>query len=145
MWDLLLDVDRFAACMPGVEDVQQIDDHTFKGAIQASVGPMSGHFGFDARIIDSKPPTELAAEVTGMDSVTKSTIEGRMSMTLTALEAGRAKLDYKATVDVHGRLAILGDMLLRATAGLIIEEFIKRLRRQLERPPGSVSPGRGEG
>jgi uncharacterized protein len=118
--------------MPGIEEVEQVDERTFRGKIQAEVGPMSGHFGFEAHIVDSKPPTELAAEVEGQDSVTKSTLKARMSMTLTPITDTRTDLAYRTIVDVHGRLAILGDMLLRATAGLLLEEFIKRLRRQLE-------------
>lgn len=123
--------------MPGVESVEQIDERSFRGQIQASVGPMSGHFAFEAQIVDSKPPTELAADVVGTDSVTKSTLNAHMGMTLAPVDAERTELSYKATVDVHGRLAILGDMLLRATAGLLLEEFTKRLRGQLERQIGN--------
>ena len=59
VWDLLLDVNRFAACMPGVEQVTQIDDRTFDGVIQASVGPMTGKFSFRANIVESEPPRRL--------------------------------------------------------------------------------------
>jgi carbon monoxide dehydrogenase subunit G len=132
VWDLLLDVNRFSACMPGIEEVEQVDERTFRGKIQAEVGPMSGQFAFKARITDSRPPTELAADVEGTDSVTKSRLNAHMGMNLTALSDSRTELAYRTQVEVHGRLAILGDMLLRATAGLLLEEFIKRLRRQLE-------------
>ena len=132
VWELLLDVNRFAACMPGVEQVTQIDDRTFDGVIQASVGPMTGKFSFRANIVESEPPRELNARVEGTDSVTKSILTADMAMTLEAPSAEQTELTYQAKVDVKGRLAILGDMVLRATASLLLADFGKRLRQQLE-------------
>jgi carbon monoxide dehydrogenase subunit G len=40
-------------------------------------------------------------------------------------------MDYKADVKIKGRLAILGDMVLRATATLILQEFTRRLHKEL--------------
>ena len=131
VWALLLDVNRFAACMPGVEEVHQIDDRTFDGVMTARVGPMAGKFSFQAQIVDSKPPSELVAHVDGTDSVTKSQLTADMGMTLTSQGEGQTELAHRATLEIHGRLAILGDMVLRATAKLMIDEFGKRLRQQL--------------
>lgn len=134
VWDFLLDPNCIAACMPGVENVTQIDDRTFDAAIAASVGPISGKFNFRAHIVESNPPTEMAAQVDGQDSVTKSPLTARVAMTLTPLAAAQTALAYRATVEVKGRLAILGDMVLRATAALMMEEATRRLRAQLEAP-----------
>lgn len=131
VYDFLLDVDRFAACLPGVGEVTRIDDRTFDGTIAASVGPISGTFSFRARIVESNPPREMAAKVEGTDSVTKSTLNADMAMTLDPVSADQTELAYRATVDVHGRLAILGDMVLRATATLLVEEFTQRLKEHI--------------
>jgi len=42
-----------------------------------------------------------------------------------------SQMDYKADVKIKGRLGILGDMVLRATATLILQEFTKRLHQGL--------------
>lgn len=142
VWDLLLDASSFAALVPGVENITQIDSQTFDGRVEMTVGPISGEFPFRAHIEDSNPPTELSARVEGTDSVTKSTIDGELRMTLTPLEAGQTDLAYHATVNIHGRLVIIGDMVLRATAALILEEFTKRLRHRLE---SNMAPSTGSG
>ena len=134
VWDLLLDVNRMAACMPGVEEVTLIDDRTFDGVIAAAVGPISGKFSFRARIVECTPPTAMVARLEGTDSVTNSALSGEMAMALDPAGADGTELAYRASVDVQGRLAILGDMVLRTTALLIVEEFTKRLRAELERP-----------
>jgi carbon monoxide dehydrogenase subunit G len=132
VWELLLDIDRFSACVPGVEEVAQVDERTFDGVIQATVGPMSGKFSFRAQIVESTPPSEMVTELNGTDSVTKSTVRSTTRMTLTALSDRQTDLRYESTVDIQGRLAILGDMVMRATATLILEEFANRVRRELE-------------
>ncbi len=140
VWDFLLDPRCLAACMPGVENVTPIDDRTFDAAIMASVGPIAGKFTFRAQIVDCTPPTALTAEINGVDSVTKSPLRATMAMTLDPLDAARTALAYRATVDVKGRLAILGEMVLRATAALMIEECTRRLRLQLV---SADAPGEG--
>jgi uncharacterized protein len=131
VWALLLDVDRFAACIPGVQHVTAVDDRTFDGTIQAVVGPMSGSFTFRASIVEAQPAESLAARVLGTDSVTRSTMKADMMMSLSPVAPGKTELTYHTTVDVQGRLAILGDMVLRATATMMLREFGARLRRQL--------------
>jgi carbon monoxide dehydrogenase subunit G len=54
-------------------------------------------------------------------------------MTLDPLSAEQTALAYQANVEVKGRLAILGEMVLRATAALMVEEASRRLREQLEK------------
>ena len=135
VWEFVLDVDKFAACMPGVEELVMIDDKTFDGVIRAKVGPMSGSFDFRAGIIESDPPNQLAAHVEGLDSMTKSTMTSDVSMTLSAGAPGETELAYQAVVNVRGRLAIIGDMVLRATGAQMIEEIFQRLRPRVENEP----------
>jgi carbon monoxide dehydrogenase subunit G len=44
----------------------------------------------------------------------------------------QTQLDYRADIAIKGRLAILGDMVLRATGALLLEEFARRLKEKLE-------------
>ena len=53
-WDFLIDINKFSACLPGIEEVKQIDDKTFEGALVAAVGPISGKFTFRATIVESR-------------------------------------------------------------------------------------------
>ena len=132
VWDLLLDVDRFAACVPGVEEVRMVDERTFDGTILAAVGPMSGKFNFRACIVETTPPSAMVSELEGRDSVTNSKVTARTALTLTEVGPSDTDLGYSSTVDINGRLAILGDMVIRATATLVLEEFGNRVRAELE-------------
>ena len=130
-WDFLIDINKFSACLPGIEEVKQIDDKTFEGVLSASVGPISGKFSFRSTIVESQPPNQMAVRTEGTDSVTKSTVNADMMVDLKKVAEQKTEMDYKADVKIKGRLGILGDMVLRATATLILQEFARRLHKGL--------------
>jgi carbon monoxide dehydrogenase subunit G len=130
-WDFLIDVNKFSACLPGIDAIKQVDDRTFDGMISATVGPISGKFSFRSRIVESRPPEQMVVSTEGTDSVTKSTVNADMTMDLLGVAADKTQMNYRADVKIKGRLAILGDMVLRATATLILQEFARRLNKAL--------------
>jgi uncharacterized protein len=131
VWAFLVDPERFASCIPGVGQVTPVDERTFDGTIAASVGTISGTFPFRASIVESTPPSEMKARIEGTDSITKSTM--KTGVTLRLAESGSGTdLTYQANVQIGGRMAILGDMVVRAAAAAIAAEFARRLRSQLE-------------
>jgi carbon monoxide dehydrogenase subunit G len=137
-WALINDPIALAGCIPGVQNVRQLDERTFGGSITAAVGPMEGHFEFSAVIEESTFPTSLVVRLSGVDSVTKSQLVATVQSSAEALAAERTRLAYTAVLDVKGRLAILGDMILRATASVMIGELVKCLKARLEpRGPGA--------
>jgi uncharacterized protein len=130
-WDFLIDINKFSTCLPGIDEVKQIDDKTFDGVLTATVGPISGKFSFRATIVESRPPEQMAVRTEGTDSVTKSTVNADMTVDLREISENKTEMDYRADIKIKGRLAILGDMVLRATATLILQEFTRRLRQGL--------------
>lgn len=132
LWDFVLDVRKFSSCMPGLDSIEQIDDATFDGVIKAKVGPMSGNLNFRSTIVDSVPKESLTVRIEGTDSVTKSTVVAAVDARLEEPRENHAEMKYRAEVEIKGRLAIVGDMILRATTSLVLEEFRKRLGQAMD-------------
>jgi 2-furoyl-CoA dehydrogenase large subunit len=134
VWAVMIDPRDLAACVPGVGDVRQVDDRTFEGSVRASVGPIDGDFSFRSVLTEMAYPDTLVVDVEGTDSVTKSRVVAHIEAGLTSTTDEATTLDYRATITTKGRLAIIGDMVLRATAGLMIGQVTKCLRSRLEAP-----------
>lgn len=139
VWDLVVDPVSLAACVPGVRDVRQVDDQTFAGSITAAVGPIEGDFSFTSVLARAVFPDDLEIQVQGTDSVTKSRLEANVQVSLSEFTTSATVLTYRATVNVKGRLAILGEMILRATASLMIAQVTRCLRSRLEPPAGTAA------
>jgi len=130
-WGFLIDINKFSTCLPGIDEIKQIDDKTFDGIISAAVGPISGKFNFRSTILESRPPEQMVVRTEGTDSVTKSRVNADMTVDLLQVSEFKSQMNYRADVKINGRLAILGDMVLRATATLILQEFARRLHEGL--------------
>ena len=142
-WAQLVAPVSLAGCVPGARDVRQVDDRTFQGTVHAAVGPMDGEFGFTASIEEASFPGTLVVRIEGVDTVTRSRLEAAVRASLSEAPGG-TELAYDASVGVHGRLAILGEMVLRATASLMIDSAAACLRRRLEAvDPAVAGPAGG--
>lgn len=152
VWKLIVDPIGLSACVPGVSDVRQVDDRTFEGSISAAVGPVEGQFSFRSVLARASFPDDLAVEVEGVDSVTNSRLIATVEVALTERGTSATALAYRATVTVKGRLAIVGEMILRATASQMITQVTRCLRSRLEPTRAgaaasvdSTGPGRAPG
>ncbi|HEY3523385.1 MAG TPA: SRPBCC domain-containing protein [Candidatus Limnocylindrales bacterium] len=131
-WAAIVDPTALASCVPGVRDVRAVDDRTFEGRITAAVGPIEGDFSFTSVLTEVTFPDRLVVAVDGTDSVTKSRLHADVHASVAEPTPGRTDLRYDATITVKGRMAILGEMVLRATAGVIIGQVTRCLRARLE-------------
>jgi carbon monoxide dehydrogenase subunit G len=130
-WALVLDPLTLAGCVPGVKAVRQVDARTFEGSITAAVGPMDGDFAFTSVITRAERP-EMDVSIEGIDSVTKSRLEALVTVVMEGSDPAACALAYRAEVKLRGRLAILGEMVLRATASMMINQVTACLRTRLE-------------
>src|SRR5512134_1213762 len=91
-WDFLIDINKFSTCLPGIDEVKQIDDKTFDGIISATVGPISGKFNFRSTIVESRPPEQMVVRTEGMDTVTKSTVNADMTVDLRSVSDTKSQM-----------------------------------------------------
>jgi carbon monoxide dehydrogenase subunit G len=140
VWTVVTDPTGIAGCVPGVKDMRMVGDGRFEGSISASVGPLDGEFAFRSVITEAVFPGDLRVEVEGTDSVTKSRLVVNVTAGLIEDDPSQTTLTYDADVKVKGRLAILGEMILRATASMMISQVTKCLQTRLEVPASTGDP-----
>jgi carbon monoxide dehydrogenase subunit G len=139
VWELVVNPVSIAGCVPGVRDMQQGDDRSFTGTVTAAVGPIEGDFRFRS-VLSQVGTHDLVVRVDGTDSVTGSLLEADVEVSLSGADERPTVLDYRANLRVKGRLAILGEMVLRATANAMIGQVVRCLRQRLEAPPIGPEP-----
>jgi hypothetical protein len=130
VWALVIDPLTLASCVPGVRAVRRVDDRTFEGLITAAVGPMEGDFSFRSVITRAELP-ELDVTTSGVDSVTRSRLDATIAATVTEDGPFATVLRYQAEIQIKGRLAILGETVLRATATMMISQVARCLQARL--------------
>lgn len=132
VWDAALDPMALASCVPGVRSARRVDGATFEGEMELAVGPMRGEFTFTASIVEATFPDRLVVLAEGRDSVTGSRLTAEVHASMHDADGGMTDLAYDGVIAVKGRLAILGEMVLRATASLVVSQVARCLRDRLE-------------
>jgi carbon monoxide dehydrogenase subunit G len=129
-WAVLSDVRAVAACMPGAEITEQVDQTHFKGQMRTRVGPAQMLFGGDIEVL------ALDAESARLEMLGKgadrggSTASMRLAARLEPGEGGPAScaLAGDATVTVSGKLAQFGGRLLVPVADAMLAQFVENFR-----------------
>ena len=127
-WAVLGDVRAVAACMPGAQITEQLDDTHFKGSVKSKVGPAVMSFSGD---IELQGRDEAARSLRllgkGADKAGSSA-----SMQLTAhlepVDDGTSVLAGVATIIVSGKLAQFGSRLLVPVSDAMLAQFADNFR-----------------
>jgi carbon monoxide dehydrogenase subunit G len=140
-WAVLCDIRAVAACMPGAQITEQIDDTHFKGTVKSKVGPAVMSFGGDIELQGlDKAARSLQMLGKGADKAGSSA-----SMQLTAhLEPGDTPastvLAGVATIIVSGKLAQFGSRLLVPVSDAMLAQFADNFRAAAAAVPVAAPP-----
>lgn len=127
-WELLLDLPRVAPCIPGVSEVTDEGEGRFAGQMQAQAGPLRVNLAGTVRIVSqdaAKGEAQLTLEAA--DRRLGGSARTNMTLRLAATAAGETELTISADTNFGGRLATLGQPIIRRKAAATLEEFARNL------------------
>ena len=139
-WDVLLDVERIAPCMPGAT-VDDFDGEVVTGRIKVKVGPVSltyrGTAKFTERDADAR---HILLEASGKETRGAGTASATVQASLEPEPDGQeTKVSMHTTMNVTGRPAQFGRGVMVEVGGKIVDQFAQNLR-QLIADGGTAAP-----
>ena len=141
-WDVLLDVERIAPCMPGAT-VEEFDGEVVTGRIKVKVGPVSltyrGTAKFTERDSDAKV---IVLEASGKETRGAGTASATVRASLEPESSGAAtKVSMHTTMNVTGRPAQFGRGVMVEVGGKLVEKFADNLAQQITSEGASAADG----
>lgn len=141
-WAVLADVRATAACMPGAQITEQLDDTHYKGTVKSKVGPAVMSFGGDIEILAldaaSKAMTMLGK---GADKSGSSASMNLAAKVEPGDAPGNSVLVGVATIVVSGKLAQFGSRLLVPVSDAMLAQFADNFRVAAAAVPVPAAPG----
>ena len=132
VWTVVGDVERIAACLPGVEQVTMHDEETGNVRITQSLGPMSATFDAKMRVLSREPGRSISFSATGR------TIRGAAgnvrvtnSVTLEDADGAGTRVLLEADVAMGGMLGSVGSKVIARQAAQAAKTFAENLERAL--------------
>jgi carbon monoxide dehydrogenase subunit G len=127
-WDVLLDVERIAPCMPGAS-VTAVEGDQIEGQVKVKLGPLSLTYKGTAKFTDKDQENrKLAIEATGKETRGAGTASANVQASLTPGDAaGSTLVAIHTSLNVTGRPAQFGRSLLPEVSGKLIAQFASNL------------------
>jgi uncharacterized protein len=145
-WDVLLDVERIAPCMPGAT-VDEVEGDVVNGRIKVKVGPVSLTYKGTAKFIERDPEARVVVlEASGKETRGSGTASAnvRASMAPDASGSG-TEVTMHTTMNVTGRPAQFGRGVMLEVGGKLVDQFAANLSQLITGDSGGGSPAEGAG
>jgi carbon monoxide dehydrogenase subunit G len=139
-WEVLLDVERVAPCMPGAS-LDSVDGDVISGRIKVKVGPIAMTYAGTARFTERDPHARVVTlEASGKETrgagtaaaTVRSMLEGR---------GDRTHVIVHTTLNVTGRPAQFGRGVMAEVGGKLIGIFATNLAQMLTADGSPAAPG----
>jgi len=140
-WDVLLDVQRIAPCMPGAS-VEDFDGEVVTGRRKVKVGPVSLTYRGTAKFTERDPEAKvIVLEASGKETRGAGTASATVRAMLEPESGGEAtKASMHTTMNVTGRPAQFGRGVMVEVGSKLVEQFAQNLRQLI-----ADDAGAGEG
>ena len=146
-WQVLLDIERVAPCMPGAT-VEEYDGKTVTGAVKVKVGPISVTYRGTAVFEEQDESAHrIVLSANGKETRGQGTAHATVTGTLTARDGGTA-VSVHTDLAVTGRPAQFGRGVMAEVGDKLVGQFADCLAAQLNEPvqaPDAADSGRSEG
>src|SRR5579863_3565156 len=127
-WDVLLDVERIAPCMPGAS-VTSGEGDQIAGQVKVKLGPLSLSYKGTAKFTEKDPASHtIVIEATGKETRGAGTASATVHASLKPDDAeGQTTVSIHTSLNVTGRPAQFGRSLLPEVSGKLIDQFAANL------------------
>ncbi len=144
VWPFLSDPRKVAACVPGAQILEQVDERTYKGAISVKVGPTTTDFRGELQIVRLDAQThEMEMVGKGQDVRGKGGASMKMTGKLRALPQGGTEVISVSELSIVGILAQVGSRMIQEVSNIMFQQFNSNFIRELEQmPDAQPAPGK---
>jgi carbon monoxide dehydrogenase subunit G len=143
-WDVLLDVERIAPCMPGAS-VTSItgDGNEIEGQVKVKLGPLALAYKGTAKFTEKDEANRtIAIEATGKETRGAGTASAHVQAVLKPADvAGSTLVSIHTSLNVTGRPAQFGRSLLPEVSGKLIAQFASNLEALIAADNATAAPG----
>jgi len=131
-WDVLLDVERIAPCMPGAS-VTSVEGDEIEGQVKVKLGPLSLTYKGTAKFTDKDQANHaISIEATGKETRGSGTASATVQANLTpGAAAGQTLVSIHTSLNVTGKPAQFGRSLLPEVSGKLIQQFATNLEAMI--------------
>jgi carbon monoxide dehydrogenase subunit G len=129
-WDIMLDLERVAPCLPGAA-VQGSEDDEYQGTMKVKIGPITANYKGTVKVEEADEENHRAVfEATGRDARGQGTASATIVSTLQE-EGDQTKVRVETDMKLTGRAAQFGRGIAQDVATKMLGQFADCLEKEI--------------
>ena len=138
-WNVLLDVERIAPCMPGAQ-LQEVEGDEYRGIVKVKVGPITAQYKGVARIVETDEAAHrIVIRAEGRDTRGQGNANATVTATLTP-DGDATTVGIDTDLQVTGKVAQFGRGVMADVSSKLLGQFVECLHAKVLTGDGS-DPG----
>ena len=122
VWHLFMDPTQLCRVIPGCEQAHQLDETHYEAVLSVKVQFMTIRSNARGTLLETAAPHHLLVELMGEPMAMAGAFRARVSIDLTAI-ADTTNVQYAMDLTMLGRLASLGEAIVRSTSRQLTAQF----------------------
>ena len=135
VWRAFVDPKQFCRVMPGCENARQLDATHYEAMLTVKVQFMTIRSKALGTVLEAEEPRHLVGEMVGEPQAMAGAFRARVTIDLVPVN-NRTNVQYTMDITMLGRLASLGEAIVRSTATRMSMEFADNIAKQFNHPHG---------
>ncbi len=132
LWEFLTDIPKVATCLPGVEEVNKVDDTHYLGIITQKVGVVKLRLSGKIEIEKMDAATHTAImRVEANDQRISGMIQGKLTMNLEEISANETRLIAGSDINLFGKIGEFGGPMIKKKADQMMAEFASNVAERV--------------
>lgn len=130
-WEVLLDPNVLEKCIMGCKKLDQEAENIYNAELSIGIAAVKGKYESTIEISDIERPKHYKLIVKGEGG--PGNVEATGIIDLSPINENTTELAYTYEAEVGGKVAMIGQRMLGGVAKLIIQDFFKKLAKELKR------------
>ena len=125
-WNVLLDVERIAPCMPGAQ-LQEVEGDEYRGIVKVKVGPITAQYKGAARIVEADQSAgRVVIKAEGRDTRGQGNASATVTATLVS-DGDATQVTIDTDLNVTGKVAQFGRGVMADVSSKLLGQFVESL------------------
>ncbi len=132
VWEHLIDPEKVMDCVPGVSIDEKVGENHYKGKVGMKFGPIGANYNADIFYDEVDVENQkIILTGNGVDAKGNGNAEMKMTIDITEIDDGGAKMDAIMDVTVNGKIAQFGSRLITTVSNQLFKQFVGNFSKKL--------------
>ena len=131
-WDIMLDLERIAPCLPGASVQESDGEGKYQGTMKVKIGPITANYKGTVKIEEADEANRRAVmQATGRDARGQGTASATITSTLQAEGSDSTRVQVETDMKLTGRAAQFGRGIAQDVATKMLGQFADCLEKEI--------------